>query len=186
LAVKKSLAHPKADAQKRAEFSLKIKAYEEEGKPIVYIDESGFAHGHTRSHGYSEVGKRCHGIFHWGLKGRTNAIGALIKGALLTVALFPCNINADVFYAWAAQDLVPKLPVGSIVVMDNAAFHKREDIKRRIEKAGHTLEFLPPYSPDLNPIEHKWAQLKSIRNQLRCSVDDLFTEAVVGHLFISD
>jgi hypothetical protein len=86
------------------------------------------------------VGKRCHGIFDWGAKGRTNAIGALIKGALLTVALFPCNINADVFYAWAAQDLVPKLPAGSIVVMDNAAFHKREDIKSCIEKAGHTLK----------------------------------------------
>ena len=77
-----------------------------------------------------------------GAKGRTNAIGTLIKGALLTVALFPGNINADVFYAWAAQDLVPKLPAGSIVVMDNAAFHKREDIKTCIGKAGHTLERL--------------------------------------------
>ena len=117
---------------------------------------------------------------------KTNAIRALIKGALLTVALFPCNINADVFFAWVTQDLVPKLPASSIVVMDNAAFHKREDIKSSISKAGHTLEFLPTYSPDLNPIEHKWAQLKSIRNKSRCSVDSLFTEAVTGHLFISD
>jgi len=132
------------------------------------------------------VGKRCHGIFDWGAKGRTNAIGALINGALLSVSLFPCNINADVFCAWVTQDLVPKLPAGSVVVMDNATFHKREDIKEHIGNAGHTLEFLPTYSPDLNPIEHKWAQLKSIRNKLRCSVDTLFTEAMTGHLFISD
>jgi transposase len=68
----------------------------------------------------------------------------------------------------------------------NAAFHKREDIKACIGNAGHTLEFLPTYSPDLNPIEHTWAQLKSIRNKTRCSVDGLFSEAITGHLFISD
>lgn len=132
------------------------------------------------------MGKRCYGTFDWGAKGRTNAIGALIKGTLLSVSLFPCNINADVFCAWVTQDLVPKLPASSVVVMDNAAFHKREDIKDSINNAGHTLEFLPTYSPDLNPIEHKWAQLKSIRNKVRCSVDSLFTEAMTGHLFISD
>ena len=69
------------------------------------------------------------------------------------------------FYSWVAQDLLPKLPNHSIVVMDNATFHKRADIQKLIENNGHTIEYLPPYSPDFNPIEQKWAQAKAIRRQ---------------------
>lgn len=54
--------------------------------------------------------------------------------------------------------------------MDNATFHKRADIQRAILEAGHILEYLPPYSPDLNPIERKWAQFKALRKQQHCSV----------------
>lgn len=60
--------------------------------------------------------------------------------------------------------------------MDNAPFHKRQDIQEAITQAGHILEYLPPYSPDLNPIEKKWAQAKAIRRQKKCSVDELFTQ----------
>jgi transposase len=58
--------------------------------------------------------------------------------------------------------------------MDNASFHQRLDIQDSIRHAGHTLLFLPPYSPQLNPIEHKWAQAKAIRKQKHCSVSELF------------
>ncbi|MDD5275350.1 MAG: transposase [Methylovulum sp.] len=109
--------------------------------------------------------------------GRTRSVRSP-KVMLLAASLFPFNINADVFYAWTTQDLLPKLPAGSVVVMDNAAFHKREDIKSRIRAAGHILEFLPTYSPDLNPIEQLWAQLKHIRNKTRCSVDGLFSKSL--------
>jgi transposase len=57
--------------------------------------------------------------------------------------------------------------------MDNATFHKRKKMIELIEK-GHILEYLPPYSPDLNPIEKKWAQAKAIRRQQNCSIDNLF------------
>ena len=56
--------------------------------------------------------------------------------------------------------------------MDNAAFHKRTDTKQAIIEAGHSLEYLPPYSPDLNPIEHKWAQAKKIRRKTKHSIYD--------------
>ena len=69
---------------------------------------------------------------------------------------------------------MPILPAHAVVVLDNATFHKRQDIQDAIRKAGHKLEYLPPYSPDLNPIEHKWAQVKSIRRKERCDVEDLF------------
>ena len=96
---------------------------------------------------------------------RTNVIGALLGATLLTVSLFSGAINAHVFYAWITQDLLPKLPAQSVVVMDNATFHKRADSQQAINEAGHILEFLPPSSPDLNPIEHKWVQAKAIRRR---------------------
>ena len=127
-----------------------------------------------RTHGYAPVGARCYGTQDWHAKGRSNAIGALIGKSLLTVGLFSTNINADIFTAWVAQDLLPKLPPKAVIVMDNATFHKRQDTQEMIQKAGHTLLFLPPYSPDLNPIEQKWAHTKSIRKQSMCSIEELF------------
>ncbi|MEN9596587.1 MAG: hypothetical protein RL236_1021 [Pseudomonadota bacterium] len=162
-----------------------METYKSEGKSVVYIDESGFSPESTRSQGYAKIGERCFGTFNWGAKGPTNAIGALLNGLLLTVSLFSFNVNSDVFHAWMTQDLLPKVPVGSVIVMDNASFHKREDIIQHIQHAGCIAEFLPPYSPDLNPIEHTWAQLKSIRNKMRCSIDELFSHSVIGHLFIA-
>ena len=107
-----------------------------------------------------------------------------MNGLLITVALFKFNVNADIFHAWVTQDLLPKMPVGSVIVMDNASFHKREDIVNSIQQAGCIAEFLPPYSPDFNPIEHTWAQFKSIRNNIRCSIDELFATSTIGHLFM--
>jgi transposase len=127
-----------------------------------------------RVRGYSIKGQRCYGTHNWNARGRTNVIGALLGKCLLTVALFTTNINANVFTAWVEQALLPSLPAQSVVVMDNATFHKRQDTQKLILEAGHTLEYLPPYSPDLNPIEHKWAQAKSIRRKYKQTIDNLF------------
>jgi transposase len=140
----------------------------------VYIDESGFSHDMPRIRGYSKKGQRCYGTHDWGAKGRTNAIGALIGATLLTVSLFESTINSEIFTAWVQQDLIPKLPQRSVVVMDNASFHKQAEMQNALAAAGHTLLYLPPYSPDFNPIEKKWAQIKSLRRKLSCSLDDLF------------
>ena len=63
-----------------------------------------------RTYGYSEIGKRCYGKRDWHARGRQNAIGALLDKVLFTVSLFECNVDSDVFYAWAEQDLISKLP----------------------------------------------------------------------------
>lgn len=128
----------------------------------------------VRTHGYALKGQRCYGKHNWGAKGRTNAIGALLGKVLLSVALFEGTINTDVFTSWIEQDLLPKLPAQSVLVMDNAAFHKNIDMQKLIENAGHILLYLPPYSPDLNPIEHKWAQAKALRKKLNCPIPELF------------
>jgi transposase len=108
------------------------------------------------------VGERAHGVEDWHARGRINVIGVLIGEALLTVGLFIiANIIADIFYAWVTQDLLPKLLPACVIVMDNAAFHKRQDIQTAITNAGHTLEYLSSYSPVFNDIEPKWAQAKA-------------------------
>ena len=129
-----------------------------------------------RTHGYALKGERCYGTHDWGARGRTNAIGALLGKQLLTVSFFEHNIDTVTFTSWVKQDLIPKLPKDSVIVLDNATFHKNKDMQDYIRNAGFILEYLPPYSPDLNPIEHKWAQAKAIRKTLQCNIDQLFRD----------
>lgn len=147
--------------------------------PLIYIDESGFSEDMPRLFGYAPEGMRCFGKHNWQAKQRTNVIGAVTEGRLITAALFDCGINTDVFQAWLTQELLPALPNKAVLVMDNASFHKSERIHEAVEAAGCLLEFLPPYSPDLNPVEHKWAQAKSLKRKLRCSTDELFQQVML-------
>lgn len=174
LAIKKTLKHPKADPEKRSMFCKKIDELKKEDKHVVYIDESGFAHDMPRTHGYSDKGMRCYGTHDFGAKGRTNAIGALMGGALIAIGLISGSVNTEVFTCWVEQILLPNLPTESVVVMDNASFHKGKDMQKMLKDFGHTLLYLPPYSPDFNPIEKKWAQAKFIRRTKNCSIDDIF------------
>ena len=119
----------------------------------------------NRPYGYSERGEVCFGEYNWQLKNKTNAIGAILDDQLFAVGLYDCSINSDVFDGWVEQLLLPDLPSGSVIVMDNATFHKRSDTRERIEDAGHTILWLPPYSPDLNPIEQIWARIKRKRKE---------------------
>lgn len=168
------MQHPKANQEKRSIFCQQIKEYQANNCPLVYLDESGFAHDMPRLHGYSPKGQRCYGKHDWGAKGRTNVIGALLGKLLLTVSLFSSTINTNIFTTWIKEELIPKLPLHSVVIMDNASFHKGAQMQEALAEAGHTLLYLPPYSPDLNPIEHKWAQSKSHRRKTKCSIDQLF------------
>ena len=174
LAIKKTLNHPKADFAKRSIFCQKIEQLQNEGKAIAYIDESGFAHGALRTHGYSIQGQRCYGTHDWGAKGRTNAIGALIGSTLIAIGLLTGSVDTAVFTCWVEQFLLLNFPRQSVIVMDNATFHKGYYMQKVIEDSGHTLRYLPPYSPDLNPIEKKWAQAKYIRRTKNCSIDEIF------------
>jgi transposase len=85
------------------------------------------------------------------------------------------SVNTEVFTSWVEQILLPNLPKESVVVMDNASFHKGKEMQKMLEDSGHTLLYLPPYSPDLNPIEKKWAHAKQIRKTTLCTIDEIFT-----------
>lgn len=174
-AIKKTLSHPKANPTERKRFNERIAELEEKEHPIVYIDESGFRKDWLRTHGWALKGKRCYGEYDWHLKNQTNAIGALYDGKLFAVGLFECSINGNIFESWMKQILLPDLPKNSVIVMDNAAFHKRETTKELIEAAGHKILWLPPYSPDLNPIEKKWASVKHTWRAMKIDcIDKLF------------
>ena len=132
-----------------------------------------------RLYGYAPRGQRCFGKCTLTYQGRTNVIGALLDKQLLTVltvSLFKTTINTEVFNLWVTRDLLPKLASPSILIMDNAAFHKSKSMQRAVEEAGHTLLYLPPYSPDLNPIECKWAQAKHTKRKYNCNLDQLFSK----------
>ncbi|MGG2142345.1 transposase [Symbiopectobacterium sp. RP] len=134
---KKTLRHPKADESARQAFRQKIQQYEKEGKPIVFIEESGFPHDTPRAQGCSPKGQRCFGLKNGGGKGRTNVIGALLGTTLFAIGLFDININSDVFYSWVTQVLIPVLHKNSVIVMDNATFHKKHNIQQVIIDAGY-------------------------------------------------
>lgn len=88
-------------------------------------------------------------------------IAALRPTGLTATAVFDGPIDNDTFRAYVEQVLVPTLRPGDVVVLDNLAAHKQPDVRRAIEQAGAFLRFLPPYSPDFNPIELAFAKLKA-------------------------
>lgn len=127
-----------------------------------------------RVFGYASLGVRAYGKKNWGERRRTNAIGAIVGKFFLTVSLFKENIDRAIFSTWLKEDLIPKLPQNSVVVLDNASFHKGPEIEELFKNTNNHLFYLPPYSPDLNPIEHSWSQAKAILRRLQCSVETLF------------
>jgi putative transposase len=90
-------------------------------------------------------------------------IAARIRGCFEEPLLFEGTCNSDIFNAWLERQLCPNIGETHVVVMDNASFHKGRRTRKLIEKTGAILLFLPPYSPDLNPIEHDFAALKKRR-----------------------
>jgi transposase len=122
----------------------------------------------TRLRGRSPVGKRLpakvpHG--HWKT---TTLIAALCTGGINCSTVVDGAINADVFEAFVKQVLVPQLRPGDVVILDNLSSHKRASIAKRIQDAGATLLFLPPYSPDLNPIEMIFSKIKQLLRSMAC------------------
>ena len=157
---KKKISHYRErDEKKRQAYQEQIAAYAKEKR--VYLDECGLCHKLQRSHGYAAVGKRLGGLS-WGKrKGRTNIIGAWSTALkLFGGESYQSTVNKTVFMQWLKQKLLSYLKEGMVVIMDNAPWHKGHDIKTLIESTGAKLIMFPPYSPDLNPIEHAWANLK--------------------------
>ena len=129
---------------------------------LVFIDETWARTNMTRTRGRALRGERLiakvpHG--HWKT---TTLIAALDQQGMRCSATIDGAVNQEVFEAFIQQVLVPRLTPGDVVVMDNLSSHKGQRVRSMIEAAGATLLYLPPYSPDLNPIELAFAKLKQL------------------------
>jgi transposase len=128
---------------------------------LVFLDESGARTNMTRLYGWGEVGRRVvdpvpHG--HW--KTCTMLAAVRLSGPLAAVTI-DAAVNAEAFVLWTRQVLVPCLTPGDVVILDNLPAHKAPDVAQAIEAAGASVRYLPPYSPDYNPIENLWSKVKT-------------------------
>jgi transposase len=142
---------------------------------LVFIDETWASTNMARLHGRTPKGERLRtGIPHGHWKTTTFVAGLRLTGMMATMVL-DGPINRDAFQAYVEQVLVRELTPGDIVIMDNLSSHKATAIRQAIEAAGATLLFLPPYSPDFNPIENAFAKLKALlRGAAERTVDGLW------------
>ena len=134
----------------------------------MYVDESGMNDNDFYPYAYSAIGKRHYEAHPVLYTKRISMIGGLCNKNFMAPFMFQGHCNTTVFELYVEQVLVPKLETGMVVVIDNASFHKSIRIKNLIERVGAKLLYLPPYSPDLNPIEHHWHKIKTaIRKMMR-------------------
>ena len=161
---KKTLFATEQDRPDVARRRLRWKAHQGDVDParLVFIDETWAKTNMTRLRGWSPRGAKLlakvpHG--HWQT---LTFLAALRHDRIDAPLVLDGPINGESFLAWVEQMLVPTLAPGDIVIMDNLGSHKGLAVRRAIRAAGAHLLFLPPYSPDLNPIEQVFAKLKTL------------------------
>ncbi len=142
---------------------------------LVFIDETWASTNMARSRGRAPKGERLRaGIPHGHWKTTTFVAGLRLTGMVAPLVL-DGPINGTAFQAYIDQFLVPTLTPGDIVIMDNLGSHKGAGVRAAIEAAGAKLLYLPPYSPDLNPIEKAFSKLKAhLRKAAERTVDGLW------------
>lgn len=116
---------------------------------------------------------------HWKIMTILGAMG--LRGMIATMTIEEAT-DADIFLAYVEQVLSPKLKPGDVVVMDNLTSHKVDGVRESIEKAGAELLYLPPYSPDLNPIEKAWAKLKQLLRSAKARSKEALDQAITDAL----
>lgn len=128
---------------------------------LVFIDETWASTNMTRTHGRCRRGERLRASVPHGHWKTTTCVAALTTRGIIAPWVLDGPINRDAFETYVEKVLIPDLPDRAIVVMDNLSSHKGPRIRELIEAAGATLLYLPPYSPDFNPIENAFARLKA-------------------------
>ena len=149
----------------------------------MYLDEAGIDDVEDYGYGWCECGQRFEAVRQGSRKERVSFIAALHQQQLIAPMTYEGYCNREVFEVWLEQVLLPSLQLGQVLICDNATFHKGGRIEALVEQAKCQLLYLPPYSPDLNPIERWWFVLKNrMRKQIQSGqpfrqvVDQAFTK----------
>ena len=154
-----------ASEEKRKAYQECIKDIERER--LVYVDESGFEMSICRDRGWGRKSEKLIDKRSGKYYERMNIIAGYVNHKSIAPMVFNGSCNTKLFETWVEKLLIKELKPGQIVIMDNASFHKSQKTKDLIESVGCKLTFLPPYSPDLNPIEKFWANMKRwIKNRI--------------------
>lgn len=147
----------------------------------MFVDETGAATNMARRYGRSPRGKRLDGPVPHGHWKSTTFVGGLPSRGFIAPYVLDGPMNGIFFLAWVEQMLAPELRPGDVVVLDDLAAHKVAGVRAAIEARGAELRYLPPHSPDLNPIEQAFAKLKALlRKAAERTVDGLWTK--IGEL----
>jgi transposase len=136
----------------------------------------------ARLRGWAPKGQRCHAAIPHGHWNTTTFVGGLTLDGFIAPMLLDGPMDGESFRAWCEQMLAPLLRPGHIVVMDNLAAHKVDGVRQAIEAGGATLLYLPPYSPDLNPIENAFAKMKALVRKAAARTIDALQAATANAL----
>jgi transposase len=148
---------------------------------FVFIDETGTATNMARRYGRSPCGERLVAAVPHGHWRTTTFIAGLRQAGIIAPLVLDGPISGIAFRAYLEQCLAPALAPGDVVVLDNLAAHKVDGVRQAIAAAGASVLYLPPYSPDLNPIEQLFAKLKALlRKAAARTKDELWS--TIGHL----
>jgi transposase len=126
----------------------------------VYLDESGIEQFMFRPYAWGTRGQRIFADIPGSYSMRTTVIAAKCADRLIAPFVFEGYTNGDIFCDWIENILLPELNPGQVVIIDNASIHQSPRISELIESVGCSLMYLPTYSPDFNPIENVWSQIK--------------------------
>ena len=129
---------------------------------LIFIDESGANLGMSTDYARAEGGERAKMPKPFNAGEKFSIIGAITLTGIVAMMYIASAVNTAIFKTFVAQLLTPKLRRGQFVIFDNVGFHKSQEIIDLIENAGARVVFLPPYSPDLSPIEKMWSKIKEI------------------------
>lgn len=126
----------------------------------MYIDETGFDSYLCREYARAPRGEKIHEQVMGRKFQRTSIVAGKMGHEIIAPLQYDGTMHGDFFETWFSEQLLPAVPQDAVVIMDNASFHRKKQLYEIAQKYGRTLIFLPPYSPDLNPIEHFWHWLK--------------------------
>ena len=151
------------------------------GGRLIFLDETWTTTAMTRRYAWADVGARAVGHAPNGHWRTTTFLAGLTCEGLIAPFVLDGPINAECFLAYVEQILVPVLRQGDTVILDNLSSHKNEQAARLIAAAGARILFLPPYSPDLNPIEMAFAKFKELLRQAQARTVDALWEPHRSH-----